>query len=342
MATRKPSRKKAKRPSNSKPRSAPAKGSSRAAPARKAARRAAPAIVPAASRKAARPAARASAPAATAALHAARVVTLFDVQSGDPESQPDNPQYAKRFLAEGDSWFSDNAMPASANLLQQIRLPQSAIVLTLAQPGDTIRHMGAIAHNPLLARYLADRNFASNWDAILLSGGGNDLIDAVGRIIVAGTGNAPAAWIDAAALAETLDTIVDGYATVVATRDAPGSVSSGKPIVVHTYDYPTPNNAPAKFLGVPAVGPWFWRRFEDLRLADQRLRAAITDHVLDRLAETLLGLASRFPHFQVVNTRRTLVRAAPGATGNSNDWLNEIHPNSGGYRKIADRIGRVI
>ncbi len=326
MATRKASGKKTKRSSAAKPRPAPAPRSSRAAPARKAARRAAPAI----------------APAAAAALFAARVVTLSDVQSGDPGTQPDNPQYAKRFLAEGDSWFSYNAMPASANLLQQIHLPVSAIVLTLAQPGDTIRHMAAIAQNPLLARYLANRNFASNWDAILLSGGGNDLIDAVGRIIVAGAGTTPQAWIDAAALAETLDTIVNGYAAVVATRDAPGSASAGKPIVVHTYDYPTPNNAPAAFMGMPAAGPWFWRRFEDLRLADPALRAVITDHVLDRLAESLLGLASRFPHFQVVNTRRTLVRAAPGATGNSNDWLNEIHPNSGGYRKIADRICRVI
>jgi len=307
MATRKPSRTKTKQRSSAKPRSAAA-----------------------------------VAPAAAAALYAARVVTLSDVQSGDPDTNPDNPQYARRFLAEGDSWFSHNAMPASANLLQQIRLPQSAIVLTLAQPGDTIRHMGAIAHNPLLARYLADRNFASNWDAILLSGGGNDLIDAVNDIIVAGGGTAPASWIDAAALARTLEVIVQGYATIVATRDAPGSASAGKPIVVHTYDYPTPNNAPALFLGAPAAGPWFWRRFEALRLADPRLLAAITDHVLDRLAETLLGLASRFANFKVVNTRGTLVRAAAGATGNSNDWLNEIHPNSGGYRKIAARVGRVV
>jgi len=280
--------------------------------------------------------------AATATLYAARVVTLSDVLSGDPEMQPDNPQYGKRFLGEGDSWFSYSSVPHSANVLQQLRLPVSAVVLTLAQAGDTIRHMSAIASNPLLARYLAHPNFASNWNAILLSGGGNDLIEAVGRIIVAGTGTAPDAWINAVALKATLDDIVEHYGRIVAARDAPGSVNAGKPIVVHTYDYPTPNNAPATFLGFPAVGPWFWRRFEDLGLADPALRAAITDRVLDRLAETLLGLASRFAHFQVVDTRDTLIRAAPGATGNSNDWLNEIHPNSGGYRKIADRICRLL
>ncbi len=281
-------------------------------------------------------------PRAAAQLYAARVVKLDDVASGDPAAQPDNPQYAKRFLGEGDSWFSYNALPHSANVLDQIHLPAPCVVLTLAQPGDTIRHMGAIASNPMLKRYLADRNFASNWDAILLSGGGNDLIDAVEEIIVDGTGTAPENWISETALADTLKTVAEGYEAIVAARDAPGSVNAGKLIMVHTYDYPTPNNTPATFLGTPAIGPWFWKRFEALGVGDRRLRAAVTDRVLDRLAETLLGLAARFANFRVIDTRGTLIRAAFGATGNSNDWLNEIHPNSAGYRKIADRIAAVL
>lgn len=324
MATGKPPRKKAtRRGSQPRPASAPRR-------------------VGTGQRKAGQASRAAAMPRAAAQLYAARVVKLDDVASGDPAAQPDNPQYAKRFLGEGDSWFSYNAVPHSANVLDQIHLPAPCVVLTLAQPGDTIRHMGAIASNPMLRRYLADRNFASNWDAILLSGGGNDLIDAVERIIVAGTGTAPENWIDETVLADTLKTVAEGYGAIIAARDAPGSASAGKPIVVHTYDYPTPNNAPANFLGVPAIGPWFWKRFEALGVGDQRLRAAITDYVLSRLAETLLGLAARFANFRVIDTRGTLIRAAFGATGNSNDWLNEIHPNSAGYRKIADRISAIL
>ena len=37
----------------------------------------------------------------------------------------------------------------------------------------------------------------------------------------------------------------------------------------------------------------------------------------------------------VCPTLGTLVRAMSGVNSNSNDWLNEIHPNSGGYKKIA-------
>ena len=44
-----------------------------------------------------------------------------------------------------------------------------------------------------------------------------------------------------------------------------------------------------------------------------------------------LGLAN----VHVIDTLGTLVRAAPDSRGNSNDWLNEIHPNAGGYRKLA-------
>jgi lysophospholipase L1-like esterase len=44
----------------------------------------------------------------------------------------------------------------------------------------------------------------------------------------------------------------------------------------------------------------------------------------------------------VINTRNTLVRANPTEGGNSNDWINEIHPNLGGYRKIAARLSAAV
>lgn len=273
-------------------------------------------------------------------MHSPNVIAWDRIETGDRECDPGSGDYRWRLLAEGDSWFTLGGLPTS-NLLFSLELAASAIVVNCALPGDTIRHMAEIAANRELQAAMSER-FGYRWDAILLSGGGNDLIDAVDRIIVAGRGRAPDAWINAAVLTATLDDIVESYGRIVAARDAPASANAGKRIVVHTYDYTTPNNTPATFLGLPAVGPWFWRRFETLGLADAGLRAAITDRVLDRLAETLLGLASRFPAFQAVDTRGTLVRAATGATGNDNDWLNEIHPNSGGYRKIADRICGVL
>ena len=60
--------------------------------------------------------------------------------------------------------------------------------------------------------------------------------------------------------------------------------------------------------------------------------------MLDTLADTLVELGKELPAFYVVDTRNTLERADIESKGNSGDWLNEIHPNSDGYRKIANKL----
>jgi lysophospholipase L1-like esterase len=44
----------------------------------------------------------------------------------------------------------------------------------------------------------------------------------------------------------------------------------------------------------------------------------------------------------VVDTRGTLTRAELGHPGDSRDWQNEIHPNGGGYEKLAKKIEPVL
>jgi hypothetical protein len=269
-----------------------------------------------------------------------RVVGTMDLQTEDPATKPDGGLYGLRFLGEGDSWFSVNAVPWSANVLEQLEFSQPSIVVTLAQPGDTIRRMADVARNPRLAMYLANPNFAYRWDAVFLSGGGNDVIDAAGSIIVRGTGTDPAAYVDAVVLARTLEDVRQGYRDVVALRDRPGSPNRGRPIVVHTYDYATPRDSPAQFFGIPALGPWLYRALTLAGVTGGALQRGVADLIFDALGDALVALAGELPAFVVVDTRGTLLRARPTATGNDNDWLNEIHPNTGGYRKIAARLVR--
>jgi lysophospholipase L1-like esterase len=271
---------------------------------------------------------------------ATRVVNVMDLMSEDPAVQPDGGLYGLRFLGEGDSWFSVNAVPWSANVLEQLRFGRPSIVVTLAQPGDTIRRMSDLARNPRLAMWLANPRFAYRWDAVFFSGGGNDVIDAAGSIIVRGTGSDPANYVDAVVLDRTLEDIRSGYREVVALRDRPGSPNRGRPIVVHTYDYATPRDAPAQFLGVPAVGPWLYRALTLAGVTNRALQQGVADRIFDALADALVALAGELPGFVVVDTRGTLERSRPTARGNDNDWLNEIHPNTGGYRKIAERLVR--
>lgn len=277
------------------------------------------------------------------------VINPRDVGQGEGSEQPDNPDYPWHFLAEGDSWFTIAAIPSS-NLLLELRLGRWTQILNLAYPGDTLRNIETLTRNKDLLRFLSKRNFCSHFDALLLSGGGNDVIGAAGALIFkkarAGADPVvPESYLDLAALAALLLKIQEAFATIVSVRDSANSKSQGSPAFVHTYDYATPRNAPARFLGAVAIaGPWLFKAFAGSAI-DITLQQRIADLLIDSLAGALLELDSAnvasgkaLPAFHVIDTRNTLVRANPTEGGNSNDWINEIHPNLGGYRKVAARL----
>lgn len=269
----------------------------------------------------------------------ADVIQAMSLGTGDHPLQPDDPAYAWRLLAEGDSWFTVGAIPSS-NLLYELRLKKRTVILNLGYPGDTIANVAQLSANTEFVRRLAHPNWASDWDAVLLSGGGNDLIERASdlvRVTPGGAGRKAADYVDARQLAAFRQDVQTAHRRIAALRDAMGSPSRGTPIVVHTYDYPTPRPAPATFLMVPFTRPWMHPVFE-ARKVPKSLRAGVAAHLLDALAEALLELEAELPAFHVVDTRNLLQRADIDAKGNSGDWLNEIHPNGDGYRKIAGRL----
>jgi len=271
------------------------------------------------------------------------------------EGQPDlgDATYAWHLLAEGDSWFSIGAVPSS-NLLYELRFPRWTQILSLAYPGDTLKNMGSVASNRDLKKWLGRAGFTIPFTGLLLSGGGNDLIDAAGDLISRKPLNGqdpklPGSYIKAAPLAELVATVQEGLRNIIGLRDSKGSKSAGAPAFVHTYDYATPRNAPARFVSGPAIsGPWLYKVLQPTGL-DIVLQQRIADLLTDKLAEGLWALDStrgsaelQLPSFHVVETRNTLVRANPTEIGSSNDWLNEIHPTMDGYRKIAAQISAQI
>ena len=280
------------------------------------------------------------------------VINPRDLGHGQAAPMIGNPDYGWHLLAEGDSWFTIAAIPSS-NLLFELRLAQWTQVLNLAYPGDTLRNIANLANNDDLKRYMANPRFAYAWDGIVLSGGGNDLIGAATALIrkQAPAGSDPlvaSSYVDMPALATLIDGIAEGFRTIVQLRDSAGSPCRGRPVFLHTYDYATPRNAPARFIGaVPIAGPWLYRAFNGSGI-DIVLQQRIANLLVDQLADALLGLdsdsggAAALPAFHVLDTRNTLVMANPTDIGNSNDWLNEIHPNLGGYRKIAARLSALI
>jgi lysophospholipase L1-like esterase len=267
---------------------------------------------------------------------------------------PDLNSYYPVLLAEGDSWFTLGAIPAY-NLLEGLDFPTFGAVINLANPGDTIAAMeralktGA-GHRRVdlwaseFGSFVAD-SAAYPLAAILLSGGGNDLIDAIPHLLKRGfdfgrleTADAAEA-IDADALAKFDRFLTASFTGIVEFVRAHGGPNAHVPIFCHTYDYPTPNDAPARILGARVGEAWIYPKLVAAGVP-QRLWVPLTDHLIRHLAATLKGL--RLEDFHVVNTLDTLVRAQPGATGESGDWENEIHPTRAGYKKLGRRLAKAI
>lgn len=250
-----------------------------------------------------------------------------------------------RLLAEGDSWFTVSGLPPF-NLLFALRFHKPTEIVNLAQPGDQIRKMVQIAANSSLRRALSAG--APRWDGILLSGGGNDLIDEADDILLdkadhPANANDPADFCDQTKLRSLIKGVQGAYRTIAAMRDGPQGPGSKVPMLTHTYDYATPRNAPARFV-FARLGPWLFRALKASEVPESHW-VAVADYLVDTLADGLLALSkgpNAIKNFHVVDTRGLLKRAQLGHPGDSHDWQNEIHPNDDGYKKIATKIEPVL
>jgi lysophospholipase L1-like esterase len=246
-----------------------------------------------------------------------------------------------KLLAKGDSWFSSGSFPV-CNMLQQMRFSRSACILNLAIPGDTAAAMAERIQN-----WRDEFSFqvgapdAPRWDAILMSAGGNDLIDALPQLIRSGINSKRASdYVNSDALHALEQEIVAGYSRIVSFRDREGSPNRGVPIFVHTYDYAAPSCAPARIYDLIAVdGPWLSPRMRDV---PRPMWAALSRYLIDRVAQALRSLEATLPNLVVVDTCGMLRSVEPDTRGRSGDWENEIHPSHAGYGKLAPRFAGVV
>lgn len=262
---------------------------------------------------------------------------LYPGQIDSTQADLNPAEYPLRYLAEGDSWFSFGSWKLHS-MLTQMRLRRPTCIVTLAQPGDTIRRMSDISRNVALDNWLSMRFGAFQWQALLISGGGNDVIDDAATIIPASAtpqpaAQAPSSYLDMAQLQKTLADVQDGYRRIVALRDRADSPCPGVPLVTHAYDFATPRDSPARFL-VFQLGPWLYPAMVAAQIPTSEWNA-VSDVILGALGKAITDLELQLPNFHVAPTQGTLERADLGTLGASHDWVNEIHPGGGGFRKLA-------
>ncbi|HSI60553.1 MAG TPA: SGNH/GDSL hydrolase family protein [Ideonella sp.] len=255
-------------------------------------------------------------------------------------------------LAQGDSWFSFGAIPPTltTSVLAELELARATVVVNCASPGARLARMMDTTTQRAFLRHLAGK-LSTRWDAILVSGGGNDLIEAATagpaaalgeRLFLTagerGGGPLPAeGYLSEAGWSTFAQHLTAVFEKLIKKRDS--GQNRGVPMLFHNYHPVMPRPASAGFgfgpwlqpaLSAFAIPPGDWLAVADALMA--RL-AGLIDAVLAARRATDPGC-----ELHVVDTRSAaLVLAAAGSSGSSGDFANEIHPTRAGYRKLAGR-----
>jgi len=226
-----------------------------------------------------------------------------------------------RFLAEGDSWF-DYPGRRGGIITHLGKLLQKADILNLAHAGDALQQMLSLPQRTEIAlRLKHGQDRGMPFDALLFSGGGNDIIGEFHRWLLPFTPGASApALIDTASLTGMLTVLKRGYRDLSAIRDG---ASPATTIFVHGYDYAQPTGKGV----VCGFGPWLRPALEARGIVDPQLQAAVVKEVLVQYSSMLRELAAALPKFVYIETQGLL---NPGR-----DWDNEIHPTPDGFEKLA-------
>lgn len=250
-------------------------------------------------------------------------------------------QYRYRFLVEGDSWMDRSAV-FNASLPMALAAAFSAqnddvLIINLSRFGDTLRHIGDCL-NDEFAGWI-NHGLPWQFDALLLSASGNDFIDAA-RDPAPGQGilrhiqaDHPSLTVDDCFRPDALGLLVTEYldpnfAKLYDTvRD---SAHGDLPIFINSYDVPTARDAPA----LPGGKAWLYEAYVKNGIP-QRLWQGVTDRIFLDIEAAIKGWTMGRTGLFQVPTSDTLTPAKEGSTGDSGDWVNEIHPNAKGWRKLA-------
>ena len=248
-------------------------------------------------------------------------------------------QFRYRFLAEGDSWM-ERSSAFTASLPDYLAREMEAhdeptLIINLAMFGDTMRRIGE-AVNGEFAFWVE----AMGFDAILLSAGGNDFIDAA-RDEPPGQGllrdmhgqPLPANGYDCVrpeAVTALVAEYLDPNFTLLYDAVRGSLLNANTPIFLNNYDTPVARNAPAP----PGTRAWLYAAYMKNGIVPS-LWQDLTDGVFNDIQTTIAGWAKDRQGVFGVPNDGVLTPADPQATGDSGDWINEIHPNRSGWKKLA-------
>lgn len=248
----------------------------------------------------------------------------------------DNPN-AMKILAEGDSWFAYPpkfiAFGQASNVVAHLGSNHDMVVYSSASSGD---EAVAMLSGPE-KRSLCKRIQANNYDFLLFSGGGNDIVGRYDFDFLLQAKKPGGSWescIKKDRLANKLEMLRLVYEDLI-DRTYEYSGNRNIKIVTHTYDQAIPSMEGFElFNTVPLGKAWMGPFLKKKEINDPEDQKQIVSYILNAFRGMLLETQAMFPgQFYVVDTWGSV---------RDDQWLNEIHPTPAGFGTVAGKIAATL
>lgn len=254
-----------------------------------------------------------------------------------PEEADKFGPFGHTFLAEGDSWMDASAWDQGSlpdYLVREYNHRQrSNLVIKISTSGHTLTRIVDMINDDF-AWWLKQSAYAG----ILFSAGGNDFIDAAkdpapGQGLLKDLRGQPMPGsahecVRPQALAQLVAYLNANFEIIYqAVRSS--SHNAATPIYLNCYDTPTARDAPA-IRGIS--GPWLHAAYTKNGV-NPALWPSLTALLFAEIKKTIEAWSTGRTGVVVVPTTGLLVPADPANGGDSEDWINEIHPNKRGWKK---------
>jgi hypothetical protein len=243
-----------------------------------------------------------------------------------------------QIFAEGDSWFDYPPFLIKRGVIKRLQKRLGVPILNLAMAGDEVRFMLGVEQRIRLMQLLTDGCPAGGpWEALLFSGGGNDIVDNPMALWLRDFNPSlpPAAQINQPRFDSALALVRAGYEDLIDLRN---QLSPGTHLFFHAYDFAFPDGR-----GVCTLGPWLepafkLRKFPPFEPGNPVGPGhAVVKEMLTQFATMLTGLEAADPKKKItfIDTHRTLAPAP-------SSWDNELHPNGDGFDLFAELFHKEV
>ncbi len=232
-------------------------------------------------------------------------------------------------LAEGDSWF---AHPKQWNILYQLQDLGGYAIRRLASIGVSLTDMirESDDRTPQYVHQLDRKRF--RWRYLLFSGGANDLLGANLDYLLRDRRDV-SRWEDVIKEEVVLGEFEKLRSALRQILTRMQEFRPGCKLLVHGYDYAFPRDKGATlFWGkLTVAGPWIRPRMVARHVTDKAEQRAIITALIDRYNDDVLRpLHAAESDFEHIDLR--------GMLPSVQQWEDEIHPRSGGFRRFAEQF----